>query len=163
MGFGRFSNSNTIAMLFNYQLSVYHKSCSYSLLDDKAYRSVVANNKSVPLITIYPCKDKASSDNPPSKSSKNNNVAQAKPQVLQGQCSILRTEGKREITYPGPIQHIHNLSVFSSSLRRVVMCRARLGSKAQAWARLERAQASIYHELGLGSRLRLGPGLEEEI
>jgi hypothetical protein len=49
------------------------------------------------------------------------------------------------------------------------MYRARLGSKARAWARLERAQAWIHHEPGLGSRLRLGlarlglePGLEED-
>jgi hypothetical protein len=49
------------------------------------------------------------------------------------------------------------------------MCRARLGSKARAWARLERAQAWIHREPGLGSRLRLGsarlglePGLEED-
>jgi hypothetical protein len=49
------------------------------------------------------------------------------------------------------------------------MYRARLGSKARAWARLERAQAWIHREPGLGSRLRLGsarlglePGLEED-
>jgi hypothetical protein len=52
----------------------------------------------------------------------------------------------------------------------IVMCRARLGSKARAWARLESAQALVCHEPGLGSRLRLGsaqlrlgPGLEEGI
>ena len=44
------------------------------------------------------------------------------------------------------------------------MCRARLGSKAQAWARLDQAWALKCCEPSLGSRLRLGlaqPGLEE--
>jgi hypothetical protein len=51
---------------------------------------------------------------------------------------------------------------------RLVMCRARLGSKARAWARLDQAQALKRREPSLGSRLRLGsarlgpgPGLEE--
>ena len=51
---------------------------------------------------------------------------------------------------------------------RVVMCRARLGSKARAWARLDQARALKRREPSLGSRLRLGsarpgpgPGLEE--
>ena len=53
----------------------------------------------------------------------------------------------------------------SSGLRRerttseLVMCRARLGSKAPATARLEPAQALKYREPGLGTRLRLRPGL----
>ena len=41
----------------------------------------------------------------------------------------------------------------------VVMCRTQLGLKAQAWAWVEQAQALKCHELGLGSRLRLGSGL----
>ena len=48
------------------------------------------------------------------------------------------------------------------------MCRARLGSKARAWARLDQARALKCREPSLGSRLRLGsarpgpgPGLEE--
>ena len=40
----------------------------------------------------------------------------------------------------------------------IVMCRARLGSKAPATARLEPAQALKYREPGLGTRLRLGSG-----
>ena len=50
---------------------------------------------------------------------------------------------------------------------QLVMCRAQLGSKARAQARLHQAQALINRELGLGIRLRLssaklrvGPGLE---
>jgi hypothetical protein len=62
-----------------------------------------------------------------------------------------------------------SLSLKTSRFSEVVMCRARLGSKARAWAWLERAQAWIHREPGLGSRLRLGsarlglePGLEED-
>jgi len=49
---------------------------------------------------------------------------------------------------------------FSVTKYWVVMCRARLGSKARAWAQLEQAQASIHGEPGPSSRLRLRPQLE---
>ena len=41
---------------------------------------------------------------------------------------------------------------------QVVMYRARLGSKARAWARLEQAQALICCKPGPGSRLGLSSG-----